>query len=160
MILVTIGTMLPFDRLVMAMDKWAAEHPGEETFAQIGESQYEPRHMKWTRLLPPQEFASTARRADVIVSHAGTGSYFLASEIGKPIVMLPRLAEKREHTTDHQVHTLRWLSDKPGVYAAMTDDELPAAIERARELGAESMGQFSPFAPLEFISRLKEFIEN
>jgi len=35
-ILVTVGSMLPFDRLIEAMDKWAADHPGHSLFAQIG----------------------------------------------------------------------------------------------------------------------------
>ena len=50
---------------------------------------------------------------------------------GKPIVLVPRFAAKGEHTTDHQVHTVRWLRQKPGVYVAMSDDDLADAINRA-----------------------------
>jgi len=160
LILVTIGTMLPFDRLIINMDAWAAHHGSEDVIAQIGEGKYEPRNMRWTRLIPPKDFIELARRAAVIVSHAGTGSYFLAAEISKPIVMLPRLAAKLEHTTDHQVHTARWLSDKPGVYVAATDEELTPAIEMALKRRVPSMDDFSPFAPLPFISRIRAYLDH
>lgn len=158
MILVTIGTMLPFDRLVEAMDRWAAEHPSEEVLAQVGQGAYEPHAMRWTRLLPPQAFADHARRASLIVAHAGTGSYFLAAELSKPIVMLPRLAANREHTTDHQLHTAAWLRDKPGVYVALSEDELGAAVAQALDGGAEAVRRFPPFAPEPFLSRIREFL--
>lgn len=158
MILVTIGTMLPFDRLVEAMDRWAAAHPSEEVFAQIGQGSYEPRHMPWTRLLPPEAFADRARRAALIVAHAGTGSYFLAAELCKPIVMLPRLSANREHTTDHQLHTAAWLRDKPGVHVALSEDELPGAITQALGEGADAVRRFPPFAPEPFLSRIRAFL--
>ena len=159
MILVTIGTMLPFDRLVQALDRWAGEHPASEVFAQIGRGSYEPRNMPWTRLLPPQDFAALARRASVIVAHAGTGSYFLAAELGKPIVMLPRLSANREHTTDHQVHTAAWLRGKPGVYVALSETEIAPAIAEAQAQGAASVREFPPFAPEPFLSRIRGFLD-
>jgi UDP-N-acetylglucosamine transferase subunit ALG13 len=157
-ILVTVGTMLPFDRLVLAMDRWAAKHPSDEVFAQIGQGSFEPRTMTWTRLLPPQEFAALARRAALIVAHAGTGSYFLAAEISRPVVMLPRLAANREHTTDHQLHTAAWLRGKPGVYIALSEEELPPAIAQALEQGSDSVRRFPPYAPDPFLSRVREFL--
>ncbi len=38
MIFVTVGEQLPFDRLVRAVDEWAAAS-GKEVFAQIGNSE-------------------------------------------------------------------------------------------------------------------------
>jgi UDP-N-acetylglucosamine transferase subunit ALG13 len=157
-ILVTIGTMLPFDRLVEAMDHWAGEHASEEIFAQIGSGKYEPRNMPWTRLLDPEGFAERVRVCSLIVAHAGTGSFFLAAEMTKPIVMMPRLATHREHTTDHQVHTARWLRQKPGVYVAMTADELPEAIHRAITQGSVAVAQLTPFAPESFLSQIRRFL--
>jgi UDP-N-acetylglucosamine transferase subunit ALG13 len=157
-IIVTTGTMLPFDRLVQAMDRWAEQHPSEEVFAQIGDGVYEPQHMKWARFLAPGEFADHVRRSSLIVAHAGTGSFFLAGETGKAVVMLPRLAANREHTTDHQVHTARWLGSKQGVYVAMTDEELPAAIAMAQAPGSPVANQSTPFAPQPFITEIRKFL--
>jgi UDP-N-acetylglucosamine transferase subunit ALG13 len=159
LILVTIGTMLPFDRLVRAMDRWAADHSPEEVFAQIGQKgRYEPRHMRWARLLPPDDFSRLVDSSSLLVAHAGTGSYFLSVQKGRPIVMFPRRAAYREHTTDHQIHTARWLRDKPGVYVAMTEAELPDSITQALARGAAAVRQFSPHAPPEFLSKIQQFL--
>jgi UDP-N-acetylglucosamine transferase subunit ALG13 len=150
--------MLPFDRLVRAMDHWAEQHPWHETFAQIGEGTYEPQNMRWARFLAPAEFADRVRASSLIVAHAGTGSFFLAAETGKAVVMLPRLAVNREHTTDHQVHTARWLSEKRGVYVAMTEEELPAAIKRAQAPGSCVASQSTLYAPQPFLAKVREFL--
>lgn len=152
--------MLPFNRLVQAMDRWAGEHPAEQVFAQIGDGSYEPQNMSWTRLLTPQKFAELARSAALLVAHAGTGSYFLAAELSKPVVMLPRLSASREHTTDHQVHTAMWLRDKPGVYVALAETELPGAIALALDEGAASVGRFVDFAPEPFLARIRDFLQD
>jgi UDP-N-acetylglucosamine transferase subunit ALG13 len=157
-IIVTTGTMLPFDRLVQAMDRWAEQHPSEQVFAQIGDGVYTPKNMQWARFLIPGEFADLVRDCSLIVAHAGTGSYFLAAETKKAVVMLPRLAVNREHTTDHQVHTARWLSDKSGVYVAMTEAELPAAITKAQEPGSSVASPASAYAPQSFLIEIRRLL--
>src|SRR3954452_4958479 len=87
-IFVTVGSMMPFDRLILSMDKWALAHADVDVLAQIGGGAYQPSHMRWTRLLSPPEFHEAVRKAAIIVAHAGMGSYFVAAEMRKPIVML------------------------------------------------------------------------
>jgi UDP-N-acetylglucosamine transferase subunit ALG13 len=158
MIFVTVGSMMAFDRLIASMDKWALAHADSEVLAQIGSGTYQPNHMRWTRLLSPSKFQEAARNAAIIVAHAGMGSYFVAAEMRKPIVMLPRLAVNREHTTDHQVHTIKWLRDRPGVYAAMSDDELDSAIDKAMIGGRIADADFTNFAPKPFLERVRQFL--
>jgi UDP-N-acetylglucosamine transferase subunit ALG13 len=160
MILTTVGTMLPFDRLIRSMDVWAAAHPGEDVFAQIGEGKYEPQHMRFSRMLSPGEFSELVQKSSLIVAHAGTGSFFLAMEFRKPIVLVPRYARFYEHTTDHQVHTANWLRAKPGVFVALTDEEIPGAIQKAQDQNTQNTSVFSPYAPKIFIDRLHEFLDN
>lgn len=156
MIVLTIGTMLPFDRLVRAVDRWAAG--GRAVFAQIGDrAAYEPRHMEWTRLMPPDAFAQRVAQSRLLIAHAGTGSYFLASAQRRPIVLFPRRASLGEHNTDHQVETARWLGQRPGVFVAMTEDELPDAIERGLA-SAEAVEPVPPHAPAPFLARIREAI--
>ena len=156
MILVSIGTMLPFDRLIRAADAWAARHLDEPVFAQIGGAgAYEPRHMRWSRLLPPAQFASLVDECRLLVTHAGTGSFLLAAEKQRPIVLMPRRAKWKEHTTDHQLHTAQWLREKPGVYVAMDDEELPGAIAAALS-GAGAVRPVGPHAPEPFLARIRE----
>ena len=35
-VFVSVGTMMPFDRLIRAMDDWAKDHPITPVFFQIG----------------------------------------------------------------------------------------------------------------------------
>lgn len=158
MILVTVGTMLPFDRLVRTMDVWAAHHPDEEVFAQIGDGLYRPQAMGWSRLLSTGEFAAMVGRCSFLVAHAGTGSFFLAAEKSKPLVMLPRRAALHEHTTDHQVHTARWLREKPGIYVAMEEHDLPRAISAVRARPEVSVSSVGPYAPAMFLAQIRSYL--
>ena len=119
MIFVTIGSMFPFDRMIRAMDAWAAAEAGsEDVLAQVGAGDYEPRHMTWVRKLDRPAYADAIRRSRLVVAHAGVGSIVTAGELCRPIVVLPRRAHLGEHTSDHQVETVGWLRAKPWVHVA------------------------------------------
>jgi len=149
---------MPFDRLILSMDKWAHEHAEQDVLAQIGGGTYLPQKMRWTRMLPPSKFHEVVRNASIMVAHAGMGSFFVAMEMQKPIVMLPRIAAKGEHTTDHQLHTVQWLREKPGVYVAMTEDELALAIDKASNEGDVASDDFNRFAPEAFLMKIRQFL--
>jgi hypothetical protein len=55
-IFVSVGSMLPFDRLVMAADDWAKANPDDPVFIQIGEGAYEPKQAPWVRIMPHGEY--------------------------------------------------------------------------------------------------------
>lgn len=160
MIFVTIGSMFPFDRLIRVMDQWASANSSQELFAQIGNGSYEPRHMPWTRMVAPSEFEQRVSSASLIVAHAGMGSVITAMEKGKPIILLPRRAADREHTTDHQLHTAVWLKGKAGIEVAMSDQELLDAVTQAvsRKADSGSLDRISKSAPERFTSRIREFV--
>jgi UDP-N-acetylglucosamine transferase subunit ALG13 len=156
-IFVTIGSMFPFDRLIRVMDGWAAANPGTELLAQTGDGAYEPRHMPWVRRLDQADFARTVAGARLVVAHAGMGSVITADQFGKPIVILPRLKEQGEHTTDHRLATAAWLRGKPGIHVADRDEDLGLRIEEA--LASEVAGpRFAPAASPEFLDRIRQYI--
>lgn len=159
MIFVTIGSLFPFDRLVRLMDELAPSFPGETFFAQIADGEYEPRNMPYARMLSRREFGEKINQCKIIVAHAGMGSVISAMENKKPIVILPRILERGEHTTDHQMGTARWLREKPGITVAMSNAELRPAIEIALAVsgGEEAM---PPAAPVEFLDRIRTYILN
>jgi UDP-N-acetylglucosamine transferase subunit ALG13 len=158
MIFVTVGSMMAFDRLICAMDHWAKEHPYQDLLAQIGGGSYVPNHMRWTRMMSPVKFKEAVRDATIMVAHAGMGSYFVAMEMRKPVVLLPRHASAREHTTEHQLHTIEWLRHKPGVFAAKSEDELASAIDKALVSGSTAMKDFCRFAPEPFLLKVRQFL--
>lgn len=81
---------MSFDRLVRAVDAWAAERGRDDVFAQIGPAAWRPQHIRWTILLVPSEFKRVFDSAEAIVSHAGVGTTLTALQAGKPILVLPR----------------------------------------------------------------------
>ena len=128
---VTVGAQMPFDRLILAMDEWAGAHPEHTVLAQIGKSELQPKHMEWSQLTSPTRFEQCCEEADAMVGHAGIGTLFAALERGKPIVVLPRLATKRETRNEHQTATARRFVQFENVRVAWSEDEVS---ERLMEL--------------------------
>lgn len=131
MIFVTVGTQLPFDRLIAAVDRWAKNSGRNDIFAQTGEGRFQPSHMSWEQKLTPGECRRCVDEAEIIVAHAGMGTIISAIEAGKPLVILPRLLEFGEHRNDHQVATCERFAEWPNVFVAANADELPLMIEAA-----------------------------
>lgn len=129
MIFVTVGTQLPFDRMVRAIDEWAGLTGRRDVFAQVGHSSLRPRHMEWAQSLAPPVFQRMLAQADVIVAHAGMGSIIMALELAKPIVVVPRRAELGEHRNDHQLATARQFVDLGLVRAAFDEREVGPMID-------------------------------
>ncbi len=133
MILLTVGTQLPFDRLVQIMDKIAPEL-SDTIFAQIGQGEYIPRNFEYCRMAAPDELAEKFGSASRIVSHAGTGSLLTARRHRKPIILFPRRASLGEHRNDHQLATCQQLNGSPGLSVAYNEADLRAHL-RADALG-------------------------
>lgn len=107
MIFLTVGTQLPFERLIKAIDEWAADNPQVDVFAQVGTTEYKPKHMKVTEDLSPAEYQEKFNAASLVVSHVGMGTIISGLSIGKPMVLMPRQAKLGEHRNDHQLATAK-----------------------------------------------------
>lgn len=127
MILVTVGMQLGFDRLIAAMDAIASDLD-EEVVAQTGKGSYRPRNMIAREAIAPREFEDLAAQSRLIVSHAGIGSVLTAQRLSRPILLMPRRAELREHRNDHQLATARKLDGRSGILVAMDESELGEKI--------------------------------
>ena len=156
MIFVTVGSQLPFDRLVMAVDDWAAGNGETAAFAQIGSSSYRPRHMDWAAYLPIDAFRRKLESARLIVSHAGMGNLLLALEAKKPILIMPRRLQLEETRNDHQQATAKWLRQMPGVTVADDTDELVEALRRGEW---QEPGPVRTDASPELLAAVRDFIE-
>lgn len=121
MIFVTVGTQLPFDRIVRAVDGWMLEHPGQNGFAQIGHSAFRPMALSWRESLGHREYEIMFRAADVIVAHAGIGSLLSAIRHRKRLLLVPRSAALGEHRNDHQRETAARI--RQNGWAEVVEDE-------------------------------------
>jgi UDP-N-acetylglucosamine transferase subunit ALG13 len=133
LILLTVGSMFPFDRLVQAVDELvAAGKIEDDVHAQIGTGRYEPRAMPFDRFLDKPQFDALLRRASCIVSHAGIGSIATALKYEKPMLVLPRLRRHGEHVNDHQVATAQRYEQLGHVLVAYTEAEIPERLTQLK----------------------------
>ncbi len=84
----------------------------DTVFAQIGQSSYLPKHYKFKRFLSEDEFAEYQCKADLIISHGGTGALISALKLGKQVIAVPRLKKFGEHIDDHQIQVASLLADE------------------------------------------------
>lgn len=136
MIFVTVGSQMPFRRLVQAVDEWAAGNPSIEVVAQVGlDDAYEASNLRAFATVPPDRYAELVSTCDLVIAHAGMGTVLTALEYRKPMVLMPRRHALRETRNDHQVATLRWLGSHAGIYAAEDESTLKVALDNWRDHG-------------------------
>lgn len=133
MIFVTVGNQLPFDRLVRAVDAWAANKHDMEIVAQIGFTNYRPANMAFYQQVEPKQYERFFKAAHCIVAHAGMGTVISSLEFHKPLVVMPRRADKGEHRNDHQLVTVEQLHRYRHVKVIYDEVELPGELDRTLE---------------------------
>ena len=156
MIFATVGTQLPFDRLIRAIDDWAGAAPGREVFAQIGPSRLRPRHIEYAQFVSPEECADRMDAAAAIVAHAGMGTILTALETGKRLLVMPRRAALGEHRNDHQLATVSRFTELGSVEVAVDETDLPGKLDDLSRLTVQPA--ISRYAPDEFVAAVRAFI--
>jgi UDP-N-acetylglucosamine transferase subunit ALG13 len=131
-IFATVGVQLPFDRLVRTLDDWATRRNREDVIAQVGASHYAAKTIECHAVMAPEVFRSMVERAELVVAHAGMGSIITAFELGKPIIVLPRLAALGEHRNDHQLATSRRMAIHPTLSVAADEHDLVRMLDEFR----------------------------
>jgi UDP-N-acetylglucosamine transferase subunit ALG13 len=159
-VFVSVGSMMPFDRLTRAMDAWAGANPQVDVEIQIGKGAYEPRHARWVRKLALPDYQARVQACALFVAHCGMGSIISAIEAGKPILMLPRLEAQGEHNTDHQLATARHIGIRPGLHVAADVGDLQALASALLAQTGTAPAPISRFADPQLTSRIRAFIES
>lgn len=158
MIFASVGSMLPFDRFVKAVDDWALANPDRKVFIQIGDGEYEPRHAPWVRIMPHAEYRRRLEECDLFVAHVGMGSILQALEAKKQMLLLPRHASLKEHTTDHQLHTADRFRATPGLLIVDDVPELQASMTRLLDQPLRASEGISRFAQPQLIENVANFL--
>ena len=125
MIFVTVGSQVPFDRMIKAVEAWAIEKGRtDEMFYQIGAG-VPPTTGQWKRSIPPDEYRRLCQQASVIVGHAGTGIWMTSTELAKRLILFPRrFATFHEHRNEHQYDMCLRVAPTKSVTIAFTVEEL------------------------------------
>lgn len=161
MIFLSVGTQEPFDRLVAAVDAWAATHD-VPVFGQLGAmnpQSYRPKHFEWSEFLPADQYLQKLTASRLLVAHVGMGSIISALTHEKPLVMLPRRASLGEHRNEHQLATADRFRGRAGLFIATDADDVGRQIDEvlAAPLQGGASG-LSPHASPQLINALQSFI--
>ena len=160
MIFLTIGSHEPFDRLVAAVDDWAAARgAGDRVFGQItARAGYLPKNFEHVPTLSPAEFGTRCEAAELIVSHAGMGTILTALQTATPALLLPRKGSLGETRNDHQLATAEKFAGRPGLTVVMEETDLGAALDRCLAEASTGAAPLSPVADPALTDALHDFI--
>lgn len=136
MILLSVGTQFPFDRLVKAVDDWALRNGRDDVVAQVGPSTFQPKALKCFGLVGPAEMFRLQSQAELIIAHTGMGSILTAMELGKPIIVFPRDHTLGEHRNGHQMATANRFEGTPGVFVVRDVEQLTLHLDNMGSLRA------------------------
>lgn len=124
MIFITLGSQkFQFNRLLKKIDELIEDGTiQEEVFAQIGASDYKPKHFGYIDFMNNGQFNEYEGKADMIITHGGTGAIIGAVKQGKKVIAVPRLSKFGEHVDDHQIQLLKQF-DEMGIIESCYDVE-------------------------------------
>ncbi|MEP3248185.1 MAG: glycosyltransferase [Sneathiella sp.] len=162
MIFLTVGTQLPYERLIRAVDLWCENHREVSVFAQTAtliQDGYIPQHMEHQAFMEPDLYKQKLEQSDLIISHAGMGSIITALTVGKPIVIMPRKASLNEHRNDHQLATAEQFQSRKGIHIASDEKELPDILDHLVNQSSDiQTGSANSFANQDLIDAVRNFI--
>ena len=161
MILLTVGTQLPFDRLVRAVDAWCAEMARSDVIGQIGATDpggYRPKCFEWKAFVPHGELNKLMSEAELIIAHAGMGSIISALQYSTPIVIMPRRDVLGEHRSSHQLATAARFKGRPGIYVAEDESVLSATVNEAIAHTTGTFRVLPPYADPCLTQSIRRFI--
>jgi UDP-N-acetylglucosamine transferase subunit ALG13 len=160
MIFATVGTQLPFDRLLVGLDRWAFRNPDVPILAQSGSSTRHFSSIRTISHLTQAEFRARVGEARLIVAHAGMGTILTAADLGKPVILMPRRAKFNEHRNDHQQDTADEMKRLSNVTVVEDGEALCEALDIAVSQGFETLDPTTrrppELAPL--IDVIREFV--
>lgn len=134
MILGIVGTHeQPFDRMIRLID--SCSYNGEKII-QYGYSELKLKKSIGFSFLEFDEVVKYINRADIVISHAGTGCVMLTLSLGKIPIVIPRYSKFGEHIDDHQLQLCHDLSSKGYIVPLYENETLEEKILEHKNMGS------------------------
>lgn len=113
MVFITLGTQgNQFPRCLQMVEELIDTlHPNHEFIAQLGNTKFKSDKIKCLDFVPETEFKKLIGKADIVITHAGSGALFSAIKQGKKAIAVARLKKFNEMLNDHQTELVRKLSE-------------------------------------------------
>ena len=135
-IFITLGSQkFQFNRLLKSVDELCEKGTvnGEDVFAQIGYSDYLPKSFNYKNFLDRDEFSKEMGKADIVITHGGTGAIIGAVKKGKKVIAVPRLAKYGEHVDDHQLQLIKQFDDLNLICPCHDTNKLENALDAVQQ---------------------------
>ena len=147
MILVTLGTQKQsFERLLNMIENSSLK---DEIIVQAGYTNFKSKKMKIFDFVNYEKMEELIDRADLIITHGGTGSILGPLKKGKKVIASARLKKYGEHVDDHQQQIVDIFSEVGYILKLDEDSSLDELIKRIRSQKLKK-----------FISNTDIFLEN
>ena len=148
MILVTLGTQKQqFTRLLDMIEKSDID---DEIIVQAGYTKYTSKKMQIFDFIDYQEMNSLIEKADLIITHGGTGSILMPLKKGKKVIACARLKKYQEHIDDHQKEIVSVFSEAGYIKELKENDNISDLVKETK----------SKFKPKKYKSNTENFIKN
>jgi beta-1,4-N-acetylglucosaminyltransferase len=152
LILVIVGLMYGFERLVKQMDELAGKIE-EEVVIQIGNTPYRPKNARFFTFVSKEEINRLYDNARVVVCHAGVGSILTALDHGKPVIAVTRREKYGEHCDDHQLDIAGAMEKEGWISVVYDEKNLEEALKKAI-----SVSEIKLRSKNILVKKLKEYI--
>lgn len=134
-IFVTLGSQkFQFNRLLKAVDELCKKNivSSEDVFAQIGYSDYTPQNYNYKKFLDREEFGLEMEKADIVITHGGTGAIIGAVKKAKKVIAVARREQYGEHVDDHQIQIISQFKEQNLICGISDVSDLENAVEYVR----------------------------
>jgi UDP-N-acetylglucosamine transferase subunit ALG13 len=146
-IFVTVGTQLPFPRLLnLTLGTLIDTGYTGRIVLQTADKDYQPNvtlpgenTFKAEPFIKPDDFDRYVDQADLVVSHAGMGNLLSCLEQGKPGLFLGRSCSLGEHRNNHQMDTVNSFKGKfSNIYLCMEEQEFVSILTKRKDGPSET----------------------
>lgn len=145
MVFVTLGTQKQsFKRLLDYIEESSLD---DEIIVQAGHTKYESKKMKIFDFIDYETMGEYLKKADLIITHGGTGSVVTPLKLGKKIIGCARLSKYGEHVDDHQTELVGIFADEGYILEIKDGETLDYILKRLEK-----------FNPKEYKSNTHNFI--
>ena len=154
MILVTLGTQK--EQFTRLLDYIENSNIKDEIIVQAGHTKYSSKKMKIFDFIPYDKMNEYIEKADLIITHAGTGSILMPLKKGKKIIACPRIAKYEEHVDDHQLQIVEVFKEEGHILELSDSNNLNDLIKGINQFKPKKYKSNSE----KFITKLKKQIDN
>ena len=146
MILVTLGTQK--EQFTRLLDYIEESNIKDKIIVQAGHTKYKSNKMKIFDFIPYEKMNEYIEKADLVITHSGTGSVLMPLKKGKKVIVCARLAKYGEHIDDHQKQLVEIFRDEGYVLELDENNTLDELLKEIKK-----------FKPKKYKSNTENFIE-